>query len=74
MGVVEDVSERGLCVSLDVEMQPGTAVMLREADGGVRGLVRHCTIDEAGGYHVGFEFEPCVAMGGDAAPSSGMDP
>ena len=43
VGVVEDVSEGGLCVSLDVEMQPGMEVMLHEADGGVRGQVRQRT-------------------------------
>jgi PilZ domain len=56
VGVVEDVSERGLCVSVDVAMRPGSAVQLRGMGHAIAATIRHCDSDEAGGYHVGLEF------------------
>jgi hypothetical protein len=56
VGVVEDISERGLCLSLDAELEPGCQVVLHSIEQAFRAIVRHCTADELGGFHVGFEF------------------
>ncbi len=57
-GVVEDVSEQGVCMSLDSEFEPGSTVLLHGIEHTVSATVRHCTLDEEGFFHVGFEFAP----------------
>jgi hypothetical protein len=57
-GVVEDVSERGLCVVVETQLEAGDGVILHESGRDIRATVRHCTTDEAGSCHIGFEFDP----------------
>lgn len=58
VGVVEDISERGLCISVEVPLRPGSTVELNGTDQVIHATVKHCNSDEAGGYHVGLEFTP----------------
>ena len=57
VGVVEDVCEDGLCISLEMELRPGTEVILHESDRDIHATVRHSTEDETGSFHIGVEFE-----------------
>ena len=56
VGVVEDISERGVCLSLEEELRPGRAVVLLGVDHKIPASVRHCAQDDSGAYHVGLEF------------------
>ena len=56
VGVVEDISERGVCVSLEEELRLGHALVLLGVDHKIPAVVRHCKEDEGGMFHVGVEF------------------
>lgn len=56
VGVVEDISEHGLCISLEKELPIGQRVVLLGPDHKMIATLRHSSQDEAGMYHAGFEF------------------
>ena len=58
VGVVEDISQQGVCVSLEEELRPGQALVLLGVEHKIPAAVRHCNRDESGMFHVGVEFAP----------------
>lgn len=56
VGVLEDISNSGACIQLDLPIKKGTPIRFRHPEWTGEGVVRHCEYREIG-YYIGMKFD-----------------
>lgn len=71
---LEDISESGVCLQMEVEIPLTTVVRIRYSDGEFLGVVQHCDYQEIG-YYLGVRFEAgCEWSQSSFKPEHLLDP